>query len=139
MIDFIVGYSLIYLSLCFHEAMHSICALAFKIPLAKIQIGADWLQIHFGILYISPIFGTSFVETETEKLEKAPKKHKILFFLSGAVGNVLLSVIFGILFFWSKKIMLIIASMINIIMAISSLIPFKNTDIGILLSFIKAK
>ena len=139
MIDFIVGYFIIYISICLHEVLHVICAKLFKIPLVKIQIGIDWLQISIGKLVISPIVGTSFVEVETEKLQEAPRKIKILFFLSGALGNTVLTILFGILFFCIDKTIFAIAAAINIIIIISSLIPFGNTDMGTLRNLLEAE
>lgn len=137
MIKLIFGYLTVYISVFFHELLHVLFALIFKIPLVKIQVGVDWLQINIGKLSFSPIIGTSFVETEYDKLDRLTAKQKICYFLSGAFGNLLLSIIFLAIWMYIHKYFCLAMAMLNAVMAVSSLLPFGNSDMKVLLSFLK--
>lgn len=137
MIELILGYLTIYLSVFFHELMHVLFAVIFKIPLVKIQVGVDWLQINIGKLSCSPIIGTSFVETEYDKLDRLTAKQKTCYFLSGAFGNLLLSIIFLAIWIYEHKYFCLIMAALNAVIAVSSLLPFGNADMKVLLSFLK--
>ena len=137
MFKLILGYLIVYLSVFFHELMHVLFAVIYKIPLVKIQIGVDWLQINIGKLFCSPIIGTSFVETEYEKLERLTAKQKICYYLSGAFGNLLLSIIFLAIWIYVHKYFCLTMAALNAVMAVSSLLPFGNSDMKVLLSFLK--
>jgi hypothetical protein len=125
------------ISIVVHELFHFISSVLLKKPLDGIYIGTKFMRVNIWKIHISPFIFYGYVDIEKELLEKMSRKELIIFFLSGALGNLVLGII--LLFFWPDLIFSLIAFMLNIILVLASVLPFviDDNDTDVLLSYLR--
>ncbi len=139
MIDIIILYLLAYMSVLLHEVMHIFFAKMFDIEILSIKIGAEWPLIKIGKLSISPLIGSSFVEAVYEDLEKANTVKKVVYFTSGIIANIFLSVFFCFVYKQMGGFIFRFISLMNVGFAFVNSVPLFKTDMANLISFLSKK
>ena len=132
-------YLLAYISVLIHEFAHFIAGKAIGLHIESIHIGDKFFCVHIKRFYISfLIFGSSYVEFDSDELKNKSRRGICLFFLSGALANLLLAVIAAILLNVSRLYM---SSLfwINIYLFIWNLFPLflRKNDAGRLKYYLK--
>ena len=139
LIDVIIIYGFIYISIFSHEMMHCFCAIVAKIDIYQVSIGFEPLGVRLGIFTVSPVLGPSYIEVSTEQLNKRNRLSKVLFYSSGIIGNIILALIFAIACNVTGSFLCMIGVFINIMMIIINSIPVGRTDIALLVKIQKNK
>ena len=103
-----------------------------------IYIGANFMRIKIAKLYISPVVFHGYVEIKKESLLEMEKHELVIFFLSGAVGNVFL---IGVSLLLVSNFINFYFSIVNICYATASVLPFiiGNNDMTTMIKVLKEK
>ena len=120
------------------EIFYYIASLIFKKPVDGIYIGANFMRIKIAKLYISPVVFHGYVEIKKESLLEMEKHELVIFFLSGAVGNVFL---IGVSLLLVSNFINFYFSIVNICYATASVLPFiiGNNDMTTMIKVLKEK
>lgn len=137
--DVIVLYLLLYISVALHEVMHVTFANIFNVEIIRIKIGADWPAVKIEKAEISPVIGSSYVEVSYSDLEQIVVMKKVVYFLSGIITNLVLSVCFFIAYSQTGSLMVKILAFVNLGFVFVNSIPFFKTDVAKLISFLLKK
>lgn len=131
-------YAVVIVSVIVHEIFHYLSSLILRKPVSDIYIGANFFSIKIWKLHLSPFVFYGYVEIEDELLDKMIMPELVFFYLSGALGNIVLSVLANFInsCYFSRWFFII-----NIYYAIASLLPFfiGNNDITALIKLIKKR
>lgn len=133
----IILYCVYAITVIIHELGHVISAILFHFHIKKVELGS-FMQIRINKLYISPFIINGGVEVELDENFYKKTYRIIIFFMSGVVGNILVTILF--ILYVDNIVALNFGIMVNLTSIIFSILPFSdNNDFSMLVHCLKEK
>lgn len=135
-VKFLIVYSILYLSIFFHEIAHFIFAKIFRFKVTEFKMGDDFYAIKIKNFSISLLLSKSYVEFFIP--QNVSKIRLIIVYIAGGLANLLLALVFiflnKVFDYWYFVVS------INILLMIFSLIPIKiiKNDMFYLMKIMKS-
>ncbi|MFP4698227.1 MAG: site-2 protease family protein [Eubacteriales bacterium] len=93
---FLCIYLIIVLNVIIHEFCHIIAAKILKIKLYGIYFGNKMYVIKYKKINISPIILQGHIEIDVKEIKDISKVKLSIFFFSGVLGNIILTILLGV-------------------------------------------
>lgn len=86
-------YIAVILTVIVHESMHYFVATLIKVRVVNIAFGNSLHLFRIGKCLISPLIFSGYIEVDQEELYSKKKVVVILFYISGIIGNIILTIV----------------------------------------------